>query len=132
FDAFGPLGKDVSRGIGGLIALLEQNPTFLLILVLKSGQHPAPGQLLARQPELEIAGFEALFDIVHRGPDTAIPDDHRAAAILALGDNTLEIGIFERVILSADGVSLVFGIERGSLGHGPTEQDTIMLQTQII
>ena len=60
---------------------------------------PAAVQLLAVELEFEMALREALVRIADRLPTAAIPDDHRAAAILALRDRAFEIAVFERVIL---------------------------------
>ena len=74
------------------VALLEEQPAGRFArLGLQAHQHPATLELFAPQPELEVAAFEPLVDVAHRGPGAGVPDDHRAAAIFAGGDHALEI-----------------------------------------
>ena len=95
-------------------------------------QHPAAVQLFAGQPELEGARLQALLDVVHRRPHAGVPDDHRPAAIFALGDDALEVDIFERMVLGLDRQPLVGRVERRALRHGPALQHAADLQPQIV
>ena len=52
-------------------------------------------------------------------PEAAIPQHHRAAAILALWNGPFEIAVVERVILDLDRQALVGGIEGGALASPP-------------
>jgi hypothetical protein len=71
-------------------------------------------QTLALQAKLEIALCQGLlWAIVAFGlPIAAIPQHHRAAAILAFPDGTFEIAVVERMILDLNGKTLVVRIER--------------------
>ncbi len=53
--------------------------------------------------ELEVALLQAFVGIPERRPRSIVPDDDRAAAVFALGDRALEIGIFERMVFDGDG-----------------------------
>ena len=51
--------------------------------------------------------------------NTPVPELHRAATILALGDGAFEVTIVQRMVLDLDSKTLVMGIKRGTLRHGP-------------
>ena len=101
--------------------MLDQQPIGALAaiaVVPHPHQHPAAMQLLAVQGELQVALFEAALGIVAL-PIAAVPELHRAAAILALRDRAFEVAVVERMILDLDREALVVRIERRSLGHRP-------------
>ena len=117
------------------VVFLEQQPVLLAGfagLRLQPRQHPAAIELFAGEAKLERTGLQAFLDIVHRRPDAGVPDDHRPAAILALGDHALEVDIFERVVLGLDGEPLVGRIERRPLRHRPALQHVADLEPQIV
>ena len=64
-------------------------------------------------------------------PDALIPADRRAGAVLALGDDPLELGILQRVGLDVHGEPLVRRIRGGPLRDGPGFQDAVHLESQI-
>jgi len=70
--------------------------------------------------------------IAFGNPVAAVPQLHRPAAILALGNGAFEIAIVERVVLDFDRKSLVMRIEGGSARHGPGLEDAIELEAQIV
>ena len=57
--------------------------------------------------------------IAHRLPGALVPQHHRAAAVLALGDRALELAVVERMVLDVHGEALVGRIGRGPLGDRP-------------
>ena len=54
---------------------------------------------MAPQFEQELPLLEALLRILERYPHPPIPHDHRTGAVLALGNDTLELRILERMVL---------------------------------
>src|SRR6516225_7808498 len=68
---------------------------------------------------------------VGRDPGAAVPQQHRAAAILSFGNDPLKPAIIERVVLDLDGEPLLAGIEARAFWHRPALQHTIELETKI-
>ena len=133
--ALGAHGQDVGLLVGGEVAFLEQQPVLLALvfrLALQPREHPAAVELFARQTEFERARLQALFDVVHRRPCAAVPDDHRPAAIFAGGDNTFEVDVFERMVFGLDRQPLVGRVERGALRNGPAFEHVTDLQPEIV
>ena len=73
----------------------------------------------------------ALAGVGERRPAALIPDDHGAAAILALRDGALEGEVFQRVVLGVDGQALLAGNEARAAGNGPALQNAIEFKPQI-
>ena len=70
--------------------------------------------------------------IAFGNPGATIPELHRAAAILALGNRAFEIAIVEWVILDLDGQALVVRIERGSARYRPGLEHAIEFEPEIV
>ena len=74
-----------------LVLVLDQQPVVALAaavaVVLQPHQHPAALQLVTGQDELQLALAQRRVDVVGAfgQPEAAVPQHHRAAAILALG-----------------------------------------------
>src|SRR5690606_20538881 len=92
---------------------------FFARLALHSNQMPPARELLAFKLEFKMALGVALMRVMDRGPGAAIPQDHRAAAIFALGNGTLEAAIFEGMVLDMNGQPLLFRHEAWPPRHGP-------------
>src|SRR5580704_17389339 len=73
-----------------------------------------------------------LLRIGLRLPSAAVPDDHRARAIFALRNISLEIKVFDRVVLGADRKPLFAGREARAFGDRPAFQNSIHLEPQIV
>src|SRR5581483_7340723 len=87
------------------VAMLDQKPVGALAAVTvmpHTHQHPASMQLVAMQAEFQITLLEPPFGIV-RFPSAAVPELHRAAAILAFRNGAFEIAVVERMVLDFDG-----------------------------
>src|SRR5262249_38065093 len=65
-------------------------------------------------------------------PVAAVPDHHRAAAILALRNGALELVVFDRMILGLNGKTLLAGNEAWAAGDRPTLHHPIKLEPEII
>ncbi len=117
-----------------IVAMLDEKPVGALAavaVVAHPDQHPASMQLLAMQRELQIALLESPFRIVGF-PIAAVPELHRAAAILPLGDGAFEIAVIQRMIFHLDRQPLVVGIERGAARHRPRLEHAVKLQPEVI
>ncbi len=73
-----------------------------------------------------------LLRIALRLPSAAIPDDHRARAIFALRNISLEIKVFDRVVLGVDRKPLFADREARAFGDRPAFQDSVHLEPQIV
>src|SRR6185437_1816988 len=82
------------------VAMLDQEPVgtvAAVAIMTHPHQHPTAVQLLAIKIEFQVAFLEAGLGIF-RIPITAIPELHRAAAILPLRDRAFEVAVIERVV----------------------------------
>ncbi len=119
---------------GIFVAVLDQQPIgpFSPIAIpAHPHQHPTAVQLVAVQREFQVALLESFFGIVGL-PIAAIPELHRAAAVLALRYGAFEIAVVERMILHLDGQPLVARIERRTLGHRPGLEDAVEFEPEIV
>src|SRR5579864_2278984 len=90
-------------------------------IVADADQHPAPFQARAVELESKTAVLEHLLRRPRalRLPIAAVPQLHRPAAVLSLGDGPLEVAIIEWVILDLDCKTFVLRIERGPARDRP-------------
>src|SRR5690606_29805697 len=82
--------------------------------------------------DLELAGFEACLWVLDGLPGAEIPEHHRAAAVLTLGNGTLEGRVVEWMILGADGETLVGGGGAGAARHGPAFEHAFIFEAEIV
>src|SRR5712691_4184301 len=61
----------------------------------------------------------------------AVPDLHRATAVLALWDLTREVDVVQRVVLDVDGEVVLLGVGWYALGHRPGDEHPILLESEI-
>ena len=125
------LGEDVRR-IGRpcrLVVGLEQQPVLVLLarLWLHAHEMPLAFQLLAGQVELEMALLVAERGIEIGRPRALVPDHHRAAAVLAFGNDAFEAAIVERMVLGRDGQPLLAGDQARPFRHRPALQHAVEL-----
>src|SRR5699024_6783264 len=92
----------------------------------------APGKLLSLQLEFKVALGKSLFRIANRLPCAIVPQQHRAAAILAFRDGAFEIAIVERVVLDMNGKAFFGWHEAGAARDRPAFQYAIHLKAQIV
>src|SRR3546814_18431024 len=78
---------------------------------------PAPAELLALQLEIEMPLGIALPGIAQRRPAAAVPQHHRAAAVLALGYRALEVAVRQRMVPDVARAALLARDEARPLGH---------------
>ncbi len=116
------------------VALLDEQPLVLLVAAGAASvdQDPAAHEALAGEPELELALLEARARVAHRLPTAGVPEHHRAAAVLALGDGALEVAVLDGVVLDVHGEPPDLGVEARPLGHGPADEDAVEFEPQVV
>src|SRR6202011_4603490 len=67
-----------------------------------------------------------------RIPIAAVPELHRATAILVLRNRAFEIAVVERMVLDLDREPLVMRVERRSSRDGPGFENTVEFEPQIV
>ena len=105
---------------GVVVVLLDQQPLVPPAIPPHEGEPAA--QLLAEEGEVQVARRDRLDRVVPLGqrPATPVPHDDVAAAVLAGGDDALEVEVVERVVLDVGGEPLDVGVERRTLRAPPS------------
>src|SRR5262245_38484123 len=122
-------------GLRGLVLLLHQQPVLLRAgtrTESHSNEMKCSRELLAVELELEVTFAETTERISQRCPRAAVPDEHGAAAVLALRDDSLEPAVFDGMVLDLHGEPFLGGVETRSLRDGPALQDSIHLEAKIV
>ena len=90
----------------------DEEPWVFLLARFSAHAHEMPAALEARavKGEIEMAFGKSVVGIEFRPPGAAIPHDHGAAAIFALGDDTLPVEILHRVVFGFNRQALVVGM----------------------
>src|SRR5690606_14528605 len=128
-------GQRVRVVTGVLVTLLDQQPVlaFLLRPRAHAHEHPAAAHALAVRHETQLALLECPLRVVLRGlPGAAVPQHHRAAAVLSLRDRAFELGVRQRMILGADGEPLLPGNRARPAGHRPAPKDPAPFEPQVV
>ena len=90
------------------VAFLDEEPVFLVALGFD--QRPAAAELVAVHVEQQLAGLEAFADVLNRFVTAPVPDDDRTGAVVAFGDQPLEVNVVDRMVFGLDGQAFVCGI----------------------
>src|SRR5882724_5972903 len=61
-----------------------------------------------------------------------IPNHHSPRSIISFGNHSLECPVIQRMILDHDGESLVFRVQRWTLGDCPAFQGSIEFKSKIV
>ena len=93
---------------------------------------PAALELRALQREIEAALLQSAHRVALGLPAAAVPDDHLAAAVLALRDLALEVGVVERMVLDVHREPLVAGHQARPAGDGPARQRVADLEAEVV
>ena len=138
----GAAGQHIVR-LREAVAVLDEQP---LVRGARAHQRERALELLSAQQEAELAGGEprahalfghgaiekrvlrAFIGRIH----AAIPHDDLAGTVLARGNDALEGGVIEGMILHRDRHALVVGIERRALGHRPGLQHPVELEPEVV
>ena len=105
---------------------------FLARLAVHPDQMPATFKLFAIELEVEMALLQAPVRIADRRPRPLVPYDDRAAAVFALGDRALEIGVFQRMVFDSDGKALFARNEARATCYRPALQHAVESQPEIV
>src|ERR1700732_209561 len=114
------------------IVRLDEQPW----LGLLSGSWPHPNQVptpfepRAVECKRQMPFRKPLLRIALRLPSAAVPHDHRARAIFALRNISLEIKVFDPVVIGADRKPLFAGREARAFGDRPAFQASLNIETQ--
>src|SRR5258708_12429098 len=121
-----------------LVAVLDEQPALLLAGMIRTfsclDQREAPAQLLALEHHVDLAASELLvrWEAILRLVCSRVPSHHSSCAVLAGGNHTLELGIFEGMVLRTYGQTLLGRVHRRPLGDRPRCQYAIDRQPEII
>ena len=122
-------GEHVAVGRDVRVPFLNEQPLLLALLDFHEG--PAALELVAIEIEEQLPLDEPGERILHRRPGAAVPDDDRSRAVVAFGDDPLEVAVFEWVVLDVHGEAFVGGVARRALGHRPRAQHPLHLEPQV-
>ncbi len=86
------------------------------------------------QGEFQIAAVERFLRrfTAFRTPITAVPELHRAAAVLTFGNRALEVSVVQRMIFDFHRQALVLWIEGRTSSHRPGLEHPVELQAKVI
>ncbi len=114
--------------------MLDQQPLwFSRVAAGRTHQHPAPLQFFAGESEFDFTRAVCRLGIaVFGNPVAAVPDHDGAAAVLALGNGSFEVGVFDRVIFDLDRQTFLRGVEAGTLGDRPAFERAAHLQAKVV
>jgi len=99
-------------------SLMKEPASPLVALLPPSDPDKDPGapELLALENELEIPFAVSLARIADGLPGAAVPHEHRAPAVFAFRYRSLEVPVFQWVILDVHGEALVTRVEARPFG----------------
>src|ERR1035437_9103955 len=117
-----------------LVALLDEEPLLPFPAALHVDQREIAVQLLAVQPEFQVAARQLLGsrNAAQQVERAAVPQHHAARSVVARRDVAFEIAVFDGVVFYVRGEMLHRGVERRPLRHGPRLQHAIHLQPEIV
>src|SRR5918996_160909 len=118
-----------AAGVGLLVAALHEQP----LAPPRPPQRPPAAQLLALEPERRVTGLERLAHrlVAQVLVGAAVPDDHRAGAVLALWDDALEVAPGERVVVDLHGQARVARVRRRPLRDRPGLERAVHLEPEV-
>ena len=130
-----------ASGSATRVVVFEEEP-------VRGGLYQGPGALQLAAAHLEgdlaggdgrlhrgfglLAGGEVEDAVVFGGVGARVPDDDLTGAVLAPGDDALEGGIGDGVVLGHDGVAADGGVAGGATGDGPRLHDAADLEAEVV
>src|SRR5215475_2201807 len=93
---------------------------------------PSAVELLSLEPERQMPLRQALVRIVLWVPASAVPDHHRAAAILALRDCAFELVVLDGVVFHLYGEPLLARHQARAARYRPALHHAVELEPQIV
>lgn len=82
--------------------------------------------------EFEISSFERGINVGGFGLPGSLVPQHDDAGTVAFGDNAFEFPVVEGVIFNPHREAFVLGIQTGSFGDGPGEEDPFVLEAEVV
>src|SRR4029077_3436197 len=124
----------ILRPARGLVLGLDQQPRLLPLArpFAHAHQMPAALELVTVEGEVETSLGKAPVRVALRKPLPAVPDQHRAAAILAFRDRAFEIVVFDRVILDVHGEAFFARHQARPARHRPALHHAVEFEPQIV
>ena len=89
-------------------------------------------QLEAAHFEEQLPLLEALFRVLEGKPQTLVPDDDFTGAVVALGNDALEVGVLHRMVLDHHGEALFRDVGGRALGNGPAHECAAPLESEVV
>src|SRR6266478_661433 len=129
---------NVPRRISVFIAVLDEQPA---LPIARPSQPPsgldhgkASAQLFALERHVDFASGKLLVrrDVRFRLVCALVPDHHRSRAIQTFRNHTLEVGIFQRMVLCPDSQPLICRVHGRPFRNRPRYQDSVDRQPEII
>jgi hypothetical protein len=146
----------VPSGHGRGVALLDEQPLLAVVALERAGRggvhrppgavglagSPAgaddrepPGELLADEPELQLAVADRGRRVRRLGlglERPPVPDDDIARPVLASRDHALEVEVLDGMVLDVDRHPSLAGVERGPARHRPADQHPVDLEADVV
>lgn len=116
-----------------LLRASDQQPRFFF--ALPDPRHSvAAAQFVAAQVERDVAAREPFRHVVASsvGIRAVIPDHDTVGSTSALGDDSLERRILQRMVFGAPGHPLISGADRWAVTDLPRHQNSVDLQTKVV
>ena len=119
---------------GRVILVLDHQPLGLLLAAPGTHKNEAAHELFAAEPELDftscplLLGIEIALDV----EPATVPNHHRTRTIIALRNDSFEIGVAHGVIFSLHRHAFIGGIQRGPFGNSPGLERTVDGQAKIV
>src|SRR3954447_12265507 len=123
----------IARSPCVLVLGLDEQPWIGLVAALPAHTNEVPTPLEARavEREIEVAFGESAVRIGFGRPRPAVPHDHGAAAIFALGYDAFPFEVVHRMVVGLDGEALLAGHETRTACHGPALEHPVELEAQV-
>ena len=121
-----------------LVMLLNQQPVrfgLMRRLAAHADQRPLAVHLLAMHDDFQTPRPQPLIHIRMPGlrfPCALVPEQHRPAAILALGDGPFKAAILHGMVFHLDRQALVMHDIARPLGHGPALEHAVPAEAKVI
>ncbi len=123
----------LSPAPGEFVRAFDQEPLVLAVggPAAHAHQMPAALEALAEEGKVELSLFQRLVRVAVRHPSASVPNDHRAAAVLTLGNDSFPLKILHRMIFGLHGETFLAGHEAWPAGYGPAFENAVELESQI-
>jgi hypothetical protein len=115
------------------VALFDQQPILAVFIApLELYQHPPTAEFLTVEAELDLPIFILFVGVIHWYPGSPVPNNHRAGAILALGNYILKFDITQRMIFHPHGEAFDFWIKAWAARDCPAFKNAIKFEAEIV